>query len=62
MKGKKAVTATEVEFSWKSFNLGDVFLIDLGKIIIQWNGPQSNRMERLKVLRALSVFIHIFML
>lgn len=35
--------------SWKSFNRGDVFLLDLGKLIIQWNGPESNRMERLRV-------------
>lgn len=39
--------------SWSSFNLGDVFLLDLGKLIIQWNGPESNRMERLKVGRML---------
>lgn len=36
--------------SWKSFNLGDVFLLDLGQLIVQWNGPESNRNERLKVL------------
>lgn len=35
--------------SWASFNKGDVFLLDLGNLIIQWNGPLSNRMERLKV-------------
>lgn len=35
--------------SWKSFNRGDVFLLDLGHLIIQWNGPESNRNERLKV-------------
>lgn len=35
--------------SWKSFNRGDVFLLDLGQLIIQWNGPESNRNERLKV-------------
>uniref|UniRef100_A0A4W3GQU3 Advillin-like n=1 Tax=Callorhinchus milii TaxID=7868 RepID=A0A4W3GQU3_CALMI len=34
--------------SWKSFNAGDVFLLDLGNVIIQWNGPQSNSSERLK--------------
>lgn len=44
--------ALQVEVSWKSFNLGDVFLLDLGKIIIQWNGPESNRMERLRVSAA----------
>ncbi|XP_066487689.1 villin-1 [Tiliqua scincoides] len=48
IKGKKNVMAGEVELSWSSFNLGDVFLLDLGKLIVQWNGPESNRMERLK--------------
>ncbi|XP_053569745.1 villin-like protein [Bombina bombina] len=48
VKGKKHVTATEVELSWKSFNKGDVFLLDLGKVIIQWNGPESNKSERIR--------------
>ncbi|XP_074856789.1 villin-1 [Carettochelys insculpta] len=48
VKGKKNVVAGEVEMSWNSFNQGDVFLLDLGKLIIQWNGPDSNRAERLK--------------
>ncbi|XP_007451478.1 PREDICTED: villin-1 [Lipotes vexillifer] len=48
VKGKRNVVAREVEMSWKSFNRGDVFLLDLGKFIIQWNGPESNRMERLR--------------
>ncbi|XP_066179069.1 villin-1 [Sylvia atricapilla] len=47
VKGKKNVVAGEVEMSWKSFNRGDVFLLDLGQLIIQWNGPDSNRQERL---------------
>ncbi|XP_061082475.1 villin-1 isoform X1 [Conger conger] len=48
VKGRKQVLAREVEMSWSSFNKGDVFLLDLGNLIIQWNGPKSNRMERLK--------------
>lgn len=40
---------TQVEMSWDSFNRGDVFLLDLGMVIIQWNGPESNSGERLKV-------------
>ncbi|XP_062323282.1 advillin [Osmerus eperlanus] len=48
VKGKKRVTANEVEMKWNSFNIGDVFLLDSGKTIIQWNGPESNRQERLK--------------
>ncbi|XP_030625450.1 villin-1 [Chanos chanos] len=50
VKGRKHVTATEVEVSWNSFNTGDVFLLDMGKIIVQWNGPQSNRREKLKAV------------
>ncbi|KAM8976191.1 advillin [Pelodytes ibericus] len=48
VKGKRNVTATEVELSWLSFNLGDVFLLDLGRVIIQWNGLDSNTAERMK--------------
>ncbi|XP_064307411.1 villin-1 [Phalacrocorax carbo] len=50
VKGKKNVVAGEVEMSWKSFNQGDVFLLDLGQLIIQWNGPESNQNERLKAM------------
>ncbi|KAM9284158.1 villin-1 isoform 2-T2 [Cariama cristata] len=50
VKGKKNVVAQEVEMSWKSFNRGDVFLLDLGQLIVQWNGPESNRNERLKAM------------
>uniref|UniRef100_A0A8C1E6A2 Villin-1 n=1 Tax=Cyprinus carpio carpio TaxID=630221 RepID=A0A8C1E6A2_CYPCA len=48
VKGNKHVVAGEVEMSWNSFNQGDVFLLDLGSLLIQWNGPKSNRMERLR--------------
>ncbi|TKC46840.1 hypothetical protein EI555_015250, partial [Monodon monoceros] len=40
----------QVEMSWDSFNRGDVFLLDLGKVIIQWNGPESSSRERLKAM------------
>uniref|UniRef100_A0A669CKK8 Villin like n=1 Tax=Oreochromis niloticus TaxID=8128 RepID=A0A669CKK8_ORENI len=50
VKGRKDVTATEVEVSWSSFNKGDIFLLDIGKAIVQWNGPQSNRREKLKAV------------
>ncbi|KAJ0023685.1 hypothetical protein NQD34_003584 [Periophthalmus magnuspinnatus] len=48
VKGKKRVCAKEVDMSWESFNSGDVFLLDLGQTIVQWNGPKSNRQEKLK--------------
>ncbi|XP_014642172.1 PREDICTED: advillin isoform X1 [Ceratotherium simum simum] len=50
VKGKRNIRATEVEMSWDSFNRGDVFLLDLGQVIIQWNGPESNGGERLKAM------------
>uniref|UniRef100_A0ACB8FW99 Uncharacterized protein n=1 Tax=Sphaerodactylus townsendi TaxID=933632 RepID=A0ACB8FW99_9SAUR len=46
VKGKKHVSATEVDLSWDSFNKGDVFLLDLGKVLIQWNGPSCNIAEK----------------
>lgn len=48
VKGKRNISAREVEMNWKNFNVGDVFLVDIGKAIIQWNGPESNTAERLK--------------
>ncbi|KTF87134.1 hypothetical protein cypCar_00041142, partial [Cyprinus carpio] len=48
--GGSPVQYREVEVSWSSFNLGDIFLLDLGKAVIQWNGPQSNRQEKLKAV------------
>lgn len=48
VKGKKNVTAHERPLSWASFNDGDVFIIDIGQGIIQWNAPKSNRQERLR--------------
>ncbi|XP_020501097.2 villin-1 isoform X2 [Labrus bergylta] len=50
VKGRKHVKASEVEVSWNSFNNGDIFLLDMGKAIVQWNGPKSNRREKLKAV------------
>ncbi|XP_034024827.1 villin-1 isoform X2 [Thalassophryne amazonica] len=50
VKGKKCVKAREVEVSWNSFNSGDIFVLDMGKNIVQWNGPHSNRREKLKAV------------
>ncbi|XP_053410654.1 advillin [Nycticebus coucang] len=50
VKGRRNIRATEVDMSWDSFNRGDVFLLDLGMVLIQWNGPESNSRERLKAM------------
>jgi len=47
-KGKKHVRVTEVEFSYKSLNSGDVFILDAGVKLIQWNGSASSGLERNK--------------
>jgi hypothetical protein len=48
VKGKKHVHAREVPMTWNSVNDGDVFILDVGQGLIQWNAPKSNRQEKLK--------------
>lgn len=48
IKGRRVIRATEVDLSWKSFNKGDCFIVDLGKDIYLWCGSECNRYERLK--------------
>lgn len=48
LKGKKAIRVTQVPLSGTSLNSGDVFLLDLGMKIYQWNGKASSGQERMK--------------
>jgi gelsolin len=48
LKGKKKVRVTEVEKSHKSLNSGDVFILDAGLTIYQWNGSKAGPMEKMK--------------
>ncbi|XP_058513048.1 villin-like protein isoform X1 [Ochotona princeps] len=50
IRGRKHVSATEVDLSWDSFNKGDIFLLDLGKLMIQWNGPKASSSEKSRAL------------
>nr|XP_023410602.1 villin-like protein [Loxodonta africana] len=50
IRGRKHVSATEVELSWNSFRKDDIFLLDLGKVMIQWNGPESSISEKARGL------------
>lgn len=50
IKGRKRVFVRRVEFSVHSMNEGDVFLLDTGSMIYQWNGPKSNRFEKAKAM------------
>lgn len=51
ISGNKAknLSVRQVEMSYKSLNSGDVFVLDAGLMIYQWNGSQSSPHERRKV-------------
>ncbi|KTF76269.1 hypothetical protein cypCar_00038790, partial [Cyprinus carpio] len=49
IKGKRNIRAKEVDLSWKSFNKGDCFILDLGETIVSWIGSQANIFEKQKV-------------
>jgi len=48
LKGKKKVRVTEVDLSFKSLNSGDVFILDAGLNLYQWNGAKSGPQEKMK--------------
>jgi len=50
MKGQKQIRVTEVPTTWKSLNHGDVFLLDAGLDIWQWNGKTSGINEKRKAM------------
>jgi len=46
LKGKKHVRVTEVPLVRASLNNGDVFVLDLGKTVIQFNGAKAGIFEK----------------
>jgi len=46
LKGKKKIRITEVDLTHTSLNSGDVFLLDKGEIIYQWNGKKAGIFEK----------------
>eukprot|EP01103_Thecamoeba_quadrilineata_P020850 TRINITY_DN918_c0_g1_i4.p1 TRINITY_DN918_c0_g1~~TRINITY_DN918_c0_g1_i4.p1 ORF type:complete len:1156 (-),score=372.66 TRINITY_DN918_c0_g1_i4:17-3484(-) len=52
VKGKRSPFVREVQLSWKCLNSGDVFVLDHPStaVVYQWNGSESNRIERGKAL------------
>lgn len=53
LKGKNVVKVTEVSLTSDSLNAGDVFVLDAGLQIYQWNGSQSSIQERTKGIKFL---------
>jgi len=39
----------KVSIAWRCMNEGDVYILDVGKILYVWNGKSSSRTERIKV-------------
>jgi len=50
LKGKRTVCVLQVAQSRNSMNDGDVFILDKGLVIYQWNGSQANKYEKFKGL------------
>jgi hypothetical protein len=50
LKGSRAVRVRVVPLAASSLNAGDVFVLDLGLTLIQWNGSEANRREKAKGL------------
>jgi len=48
IKGKKNIKVFEVDLTFKSLNSGDVFILDVGVDIIQWNGSKAGVLEKAK--------------
>jgi len=48
LKGKKKVRVTQVELKITSMNSGDVFLLDVGLTVFQFNGRQAGPQEKMK--------------
>jgi len=48
IKGQRKVRVTEVEMSYKSLNSGDVFIVDAGLSLFQFNGKKCGMMEKQK--------------
>ena len=48
--GKRTIRSVQVALSASSLNDGDVFLLDAGLTIYQWNGSSASRQEKFKAL------------
>jgi gelsolin len=48
IKGNKHVRVHEVPKTYKSLNSGDIFVLDAGTVLIQWNGSKAHIMEKHK--------------
>lgn len=52
LQTNKKMVIQEVELSLESLDSGDVYIIDMGLQLYQWNGKTSNKEERFAVCSA----------
>ena len=50
VKGRRNVRVMEVPVALASLNSGDVFILDDGKTLTQWNGKRASKQEKAKAL------------
>jgi len=50
VKGRRNIRVSQVPLSPGSLNSGDVFILDAGRNIYQWNGKGASRVEKTKAL------------
>lgn len=50
IKGRRNIRVSTVALSPKSMNIGDVFVLDAGRDIFQWNGKEASNVEKSKGL------------
>lgn len=53
-KGKRDVRVMQVEMKSSNMNQGDVFILDAGLKIYQWNGKNANKYEKFKALEVVN--------
>jgi hypothetical protein len=54
IKGKRSCRVAQVKLAADSLNDGDVFILDLGMKLFQWNGKEANKYEKVKGLDMIS--------
>lgn len=50
VKGARNISVTQVELSPDAMNCGDVFILDAGDKIFQYNGKEASRLEKQKAM------------
>jgi len=50
VKGRRNVRVLQVPLAAESMNSGDIFILDAGRTIFQWNGKGSSNLEKTKAL------------